>query len=898
LSEVSRRRLRIVEDEYRGWAVVRKGMPSNKPLSTGSDIHPNHLFEQNLAQFVRTHENALANALQLRRQQAPKHGASQSISGAVGTSNVPGSPVITNHPTSASSSSTSSTLAAALSLPYLNFASHNIKPAKLALTPHHLFYLLSRFEDLGISVGPMNVRLENLHSDSSAANYVSFLSQSRNPKGGRGSDHGSMHSVSSMRSVMSGMSSLWANLGLSSASSAAKIEKQQAAIQADLKYLYSAFTKIPCLRLAPDRRARLIQGYEEFPFDTAVPLYAFKNISALEISDIDIRQFFGWDRLAEQLRTLTVKRAGVDDPADLLINIVLDDMDKRRRRSSKAQMSPVSSWQPSTSPKRSPTMPHAEVVRSNSAPGSPDSAINFEDHREARGSKMTRSGSVDLTSMTKGRPRSNSPVRPTSSRTGSAHGHIRGSHKIRRSGSGSSHSSSSDNWFNPKGSSATLLVMGQLPSSKWRFLKHLSLADNSLTSISAASLVPLANTLHSLDLSSNLFVQIPDCLASLTALRALNLSNCMIDSLHSLTRNPLPAITALNLRSNRLISLAGVERLYPLERLDLRDNRLTDPTELARLTGIPDLREIWVSGNPFTRTHGAYRVTIFNLFRRTPGYSEDILIDASGPGYNERRHLVERVAERPNVPVVKPPPADYGLPAVDVNKPAIIYDPPKEKEPAVLRKERPAPSTTTSETYTSSTRRRRTTKRRIVDLSTADSSPVKAKPADPKPVDPKPVEPKPAAASTNNEATSAAAGSDSGYGVSPDAPLSKVPVYMLPESRSITQAEVPPRIDTAVALQQPAKEVVYDSPTLKLPEVETQDWNVSGEIYRKKIEALRNEVGNGWLSVLSEEGWDSQKNSLLQNSAGDFSPASTIRPSPTTPRAHSQQTIHSGRTLG
>ena len=450
----------------------------------------------------------------------------------------------------------------------------------------------------------MNIRLENLHADTTAANYVSFLGQSQRPKG-RGSDNGSIHSVSSVRSVMSGMSSLWSNFGLGSGASAAKTEKQKAAIEADLKYLYSAFTKIPCLRLTPDRRARLIEGYEEFPFDSAVPLYAFKNISALEISDIDFRSFFGWDRLAEQLRSLTVKRAGIDDPAEILINIVLDDMDKRRRRSSKAQLSPTTTWATSSSPKRSPTMPHAELVKSNSAPGSPDqrSHINEGDSRTVA---LMRSGSDGTKSPTKTRPRSNSPVRPTSSRTGSAHGHLRGSYKVKRSGSGSSHSSASDGWHNPRSSSSNLLSMGVIPSSKWRFLKHLSLADNGLTSISAESLAPLAITLHSLDLSSNLFQQIPDCLASLTALRALNLSNCMINSLHSLTRNPLPAISALNLRSNRLISIAGVERLYPLERLDLRDNRMTDPTELARLTGIPDLREIWVLGNPFVKTHSNY----------------------------------------------------------------------------------------------------------------------------------------------------------------------------------------------------------------------------------------------------------------------------------------------------
>lgn len=819
----------------------------------------------------------MANALQLRRQQTPKHGSSQ-----IGPA-VSGSPTISNQTSSASSSSTSSTLAAALSLPYLNFASHNIKPAKLALTPHHLFYLLSRFEELGIPVGPMNVRLENLHADT-ASNYVSFLGQSRGPKG-RGSDHGSIHSVSSMRSVMSGMSSLWSSFGLGSSNSAAKAERQLAANQADLKYLYSAFTKIPCLRLAPDRRARLIQGYEEFPFDTAVPIIAFKNISALEIVDIDIRQFFGWDRLAEQLRTLTVKRAGVNDPVDVLINIVLDDMDKRRRRSSKPQMSPISTWAPPSSPRRSPTMQHAELVKSNSAPGSPDSKANMEDQKERRGSSMVRSGSADLTSLSKGRPRSNSPVRPTSSRTGSAHGHIRGTHKVRRSGSGSSQSSNSDGWYNFRGSSSNLLATGVLPPNKWRFLKHLSLADNSLTSISTESLAPLANTLHSMDLSANLFSQIPDCLASLTALRALNLSNCMIDSLHSLTRNPLPAIAALNLRSNRLVSIAGVERLYSLERLDLRDNKLTDPTELARLTGIPDLREIWVAGNPFTRTHSNYRMTIFNLFRKTPGYTDDIIIDSSGPGYNERRQLIERAAEKLNVPVVKPLLPDYGLSAVNVQKPAIIYDEPRE--PAVLRKERPVPSLTTSEGYTSSSRRRRTPRRRIVDLSTSDISPIKPKTG---------VLISSDVILSNTSADTA--GSDSGYGVSPDlTPMSfndsgNVPLEPRIELRhSSSQPEVQcvkAVIDASTMPQLPPIETLYDtSSAVKVSSPDTPDWSISGEIYRKKIEALRDEVGNGWLSVLSEEGWDPQK-----------SPASTIRPSPTAPRANSHHAIHSGRTLG
>jgi hypothetical protein len=138
-------------------------------------------------------------------------------------------------------------------------------------------------------------------------------------------------------------------------------------------------------------------------------------------------------------------------------------------------------------------------------------------------------------------------------------------------------------------------------------------------------------------------------------------------------------------------------------------------------------------------------------------------------------------------------------------------------------------------------------------------------------------------------AKDASAGSDSGYGVSPE--LSIIPV--IPEN-------VPsePRIEPQRSSSQPEVSrlnTVFDTSTIpQLPPIEglklsseIQDWSMSGEMYRKKIEALRDEVGNGWLSVLSEEGWEPQKN-----------PTNTIRPNVTSPRANSQQAILSGRTLG
>jgi hypothetical protein len=219
-------------------------------------------------------------------------------------------------------------------------------------------------------VGPMNVRLRALHEDIAAGNYVKFLTQIDRPIARAA--QAAIYPVANDESAMSGLSLLWANLG--GGSPAEKTEKQRAQVHADLTYLYSAFTKIPCLRLAPDSRARLIEGYEEFPFDTALPLQAFKNISALEIIDIDFRQFYGWNRLADQLRSLTVKRAGLDDPVELLINIVLDDMGKRRGRPLEAQLSRTRAT-PYLTPKiprtRRPSISNATMETSDSMPDPP-----------------------------------------------------------------------------------------------------------------------------------------------------------------------------------------------------------------------------------------------------------------------------------------------------------------------------------------------------------------------------------------------------------------------------------------------------------------------------------------------------------------------------------------------
>ncbi|CAD0057089.1 unnamed protein product [Aureobasidium pullulans] len=739
-------------------------------------------------QFIK----ALANALQLQRR------GSQNVTSPISTTAM--SPPAA--PSASSTSSSASTFAAALSLPYLSFTSQTVKPVKLTLTPHHLFYLLSRFEELGINVGPMTVRLENIHNDVAPGNYVSFLSAPKSR--GRASDADSVRSSSSVRSVMSTMSSMWSHFNLSGQSN--KEEKQKAAELEDLKYLYSAFTKIPCLRLSPDHRSKLIAGYEEFPFDTAVPLFAFKNVSALEICDLDFRQLFGWDRMAEQLRSLTIKRASIDDLADLTINVVLDDMDKRRRRSSKAPIpsSPAVGWASANSSIRT-----AAELASASTP--------------------------------RLRQRSISPSRPASSRHNSSYGHGHpprsGTPKFRRE-SGSSGSSIHSS--TPRNSTSNLLALGIIPASKWRFLRHLSLADNSLTFITTHSLAPLAQTLHSLDLSSNLLTEIPESLASLTNLRALNLSNCMIDSLHSLVRNPLPAITTLNLRSNRLVSLAGIERLFSLERLDLRDNKLTDPTELARLTRMPEMQDIYVAKNPFIRTHSNYRVTIFNLFRATPGYTEDVKIDSTGPSYSERRQLVDRAPELPSAPV------PLSVPEDERSDDALNMPDLGERSRQAAADHAQGSTRSIGDYSTASQRKKKGTRRRIVELSHEMGS----------------------EQSIQTDA--------------PPSPRTATKATVSLEEQRMTRATPsPPRLPP---LDTGSSSMMMDGLTTSTEEDE--EIGVNSEVYRQKIETLKSDLGNGWLTALSED--------MKSSTEREY----TARPSIGGQRTDSREVTVGGRRLG
>jgi len=229
-----------------------------------------------------------------------------------------------------------------------------------------------------------------------------------------------------------------------------------------------------------------------------------------------------------------------------------------------------------------------------------------------------------------------------------------------------------------------------------------------------------------------------------------------------------------------------------------------------------------------------------------------------------------------SIPVVKPQAPE--VPTVDVSKSTIAYNPPKET--IVLRKERPTPKAVMSEINTSSTRRRKTPKRRIVDLATPDAPPF------PTPVDVQ-------AANPAVKQPSAEIMNDGNYRISQQPEAQALPTTILSSgSQAVTSPEVP-RIDTNVFANIPA---IYSPNDDTSNWTEPQDWDAGGEMYRQKIEALRNSVGNGYLSVLSEESW-------APNRSADYSPpnipsSTVIRTAHTPIHTPQAQPIHSGRTLG
>lgn len=436
-------------------------------------------------------------------------------------------------------------------------ASPNPQQTILQLDPHHLYYLLLKFEEIGIDgIGSLDSQIELPIGVGSLTRPLSYAQEEGQQEKRRDSDAAS--TMSAFSSSLSSIGSTWWTTE--------RVDKNKRVLDEGtlVKFVYSSFTKLPAIALSPfvfpstsslrpsPLRSPLTQPIEGFldlpPPLISIPLSPFKNLRSLSLLDLSPRSFYGWDLLSVGLRSLEVRNAGIADAAELIWELPSEDFIRRNRQ-------------------------RGEARRNRDR-----FAFVSEDGQ----------GEDD--------------------------------------------------------------VPPPLPPHAWSSLSHLSLANNSLTFIPTAPIATLVR-LTSLDLSSNLLIAVPAGLSSLPFLRSINLSDNMIENLSGIS-TALPAIQVINLSKNRLENLSGLDRLGTLERIDLRENRIKESGEIGRLAVLPLLREIYVRSNPFSlpfssNGEGAtgeenYRLKIFNHFlaeRKSPS-STLIKIDGSAPTSSERRSLI------------------------------------------------------------------------------------------------------------------------------------------------------------------------------------------------------------------------------------------------------------------
>ncbi|KAF8937915.1 hypothetical protein BGZ58_001940 [Dissophora ornata] len=476
---------------------------------------------------------------------------------------------------------------------------------------YYLLYLLDRFELEGIeiegwdgstprAVGDSNPRVLNasggnggLHNN---ATYSSFPPPTTRPQ--------SIRSFSS-----TALSTLTLITGWKQWSSAASSKNTDLTIADDVHFIHKFLKRIQGLRLVAKILPGLnfpgkgrIEGYSGdgimniLDFDqlydlssdskrlqqVLLPLGAtFSSLTHLELHKIPPRSVDGWEVLMPTLKSLVVIQAGMGDVYDVLVTAVVESERRRRQRISKERN-------------------RAVLIR--------------QEHKESM---------KDASTITKGR------------RLGSS-----GS-----SSPGSSGSSSAENSQTTSAPSPSLVEgadsMGEDEESilksinMWPVLRHLSASDNALPELKNQETFSYAQAIVTLDLSHNLLNAPPQSLIHLHNLHNLNLSFNMVSSVQAIS-HVLGNIAVLDLRGNRLESLCGLERLWNLEKVDVRENELKEAAEVGRLAALPGIREVWAEMNPFCDNQPKYRLEILGVFKAN---GHDLLLDGTFASFTEKRSI-------------------------------------------------------------------------------------------------------------------------------------------------------------------------------------------------------------------------------------------------------------------
>ncbi|EJU04293.1 outer arm dynein light chain 1, partial [Dacryopinax primogenitus] len=227
-------------------------------------------------------------------------------------------------------------------------------PVVLSIDPHHLSYILMRMEALGLNVGDMDVKLETPLKQNA---YMSLLAAKDRDA----------QSIFSIRSTLSAVSKLSLGPSLGWLMGGAV---QPPSLDTELKHMYSLMTLLPALSLHAFSARMITELAEDPPVDNALPLDVFKSLQSLEMTDVDPRDYIGWDQLSIGLRSFTIRRSSVEDVSDVLVDAVANDMVRRKgdlktpvknRPRLIHHASSIRSQHPSISPDGLPHSPPAEA---------------------------------------------------------------------------------------------------------------------------------------------------------------------------------------------------------------------------------------------------------------------------------------------------------------------------------------------------------------------------------------------------------------------------------------------------------------------------------------------------------------------------------------------------------
>lgn len=138
-------------------------------------------------------------------------------------------------------------------------------------------------------------------------------------------------------------------------------------------------------------------------------------------------------------------------------------------------------------------------------------------------------------------------------------------------------------------------------------LKALWLEGNGLTTISGLENQKLLKTLY---LHENL-IEVIQGLENQTELDTLNLSKNYIKKIENISH--MKVLTHLNLAHNLVSSLEGIEHVLhvpSLQTIDLQHNKLEDPSIVEVFAQLPDLRVLYLMGNPVVKHIRNYRKNV------------------------------------------------------------------------------------------------------------------------------------------------------------------------------------------------------------------------------------------------------------------------------------------------